>query len=151
MLASIITNYQRGLIVKKSRLLIVLPTLFLAVAFAQRAVAQSATESFHKAGESTENAGDSAGHAVVHAYHGTKTATEDTAITTKVKASLLSDATTKSSTIHVKTVAGVVTLRGQVASSAISDRAQQIAETTSGVERVRNKLRVSDTSAATSD
>ena len=133
---------------KRIRLLIIVPALCLALAIAQRSFAQSASESFQKAGESAENAGSSTGHAVVHAYHGTVTATEDTAITTKVKTALLADSQTKSVHIHVTTVAGVVTLRGKVASSEISEHVEHLVAATGGVKSVRNRLRVKDASSA---
>ena len=133
---------------KKIWLRIIVPTLCLALAIAQRGFAQTASESFHEAGESVENAGSSTGHAVVHAYHGTATAAKDTAITTAVKTALFADVQTKAFHIHVKTVASVVTLRGRVASSAVAERAEHIAATTDGVERVRNQLRVRDASRA---
>jgi|HubBroStandDraft_1064217.scaffolds.fasta_scaffold1220949_1 hyperosmotically inducible protein len=112
-----------------------LPALVLAVALAGSAWAQSATTQMKEAGSSAENA-------VSHAYHGTATAVDDTALTAKVKTALHDDATTKGSTIHVTTVAGVVTLRGRVASGEISDRAQAIATSTSGVKGVKNKLKI---------
>jgi len=112
-----------------------LPALGLAVALAGSAWAQSATKQMKEAGSSAENA-------VSHAYHGTATAVDDTALTAKVKTALHDDATTKGSTIHVTTVAGVVTLRGRVASGEISDRAQAIATSTSGVKGVKNKLKI---------
>jgi hyperosmotically inducible periplasmic protein len=112
-----------------------LPTLLLAFAMTGSAWAQSATTQMKEAGSSAENA-------VSHAYHGTVTAADDTALTAKVKTALHEDKTTKDATIHVTTVAGVVTLRGKVASGDISDRAQAVAQTTSGVKRVKNKLKV---------
>jgi osmotically-inducible protein OsmY len=110
------------------------------------ALAQSASESMHEAGTATESSADSAGHAVVDTYHGAKTATIDTSLTAKVKMALDKDDTTKHQDIHVKTVAGVVTLRGKVASSAVADRAQQLAEQTNGVKSVRNKLMITTAS-----
>jgi hyperosmotically inducible periplasmic protein len=104
------------------------------------ALAQSASESFHAAGESLENAGSSTGHAVENAYQGTKTATKDTDITTKVKLALHDDSLTKGQDIHVKTVDGVVTLRGHVASSLVSARAEKVAADTTGVRSVHNRL-----------
>jgi hyperosmotically inducible protein len=89
-----------------------------------------------------KEAGSSAENAVSHAYHGTATAIDDTTLTAKVKAALHDDAATKDSTIHVTTVAGVVTLRGKVASGEISDKAQAVAQNTAGVKSVRNKLKV---------
>ncbi|MGO9265126.1 MAG: BON domain-containing protein [Candidatus Binataceae bacterium] len=133
---------------QKIWLLIIVPTLCLALAITQRGFAQSASESFDQAGHSVENAGSSVGHAVVHVYHGTVTATKDTAITTAVKTALLADVQTKAFHIHVKTIAGVVTLRGRVASRSVADRAEHIAATTDGVARVRNWLHVKDTGSA---
>ncbi len=131
-----------------ARLNVIVPALFISLALATSAFAQSASTSMHEAGESTENAASSAGHAVSHAYHGTATAVTDSAATAKVKTSLHDDKVTKDSTIHVTTVAGVVTLRGTVASSSISDHAEEIAKGTSGVKGVRNKLKISSGSAA---
>jgi hyperosmotically inducible protein len=124
----------------------VLPMLALTLAFAGPAFAQSASESFHNAGEATEDAGSSVGHAAVSAYHGTATATKDTAITTKVKSLLLGNDLTRGGGIHVTTVAGVVTLRGTVASDKVADEARHIAETTGGVTSVRNRLHVKSAS-----
>jgi hyperosmotically inducible protein len=120
--------------------------LALTLAFAGPALAQSASESFHKAGEETENAGSSVGHAAVSAFHGTATATKDTAITAKVKTSLNENDLTKGGDIHVTTVAGVVTLRGSVTSDKVADEAVHVAEGTGGVKSVKNRLHVKSTS-----
>lgn len=109
--------------------------LLLTFALTGSGWAQSATTQMKEAGSSAENA-------VSHAYHGTATAIDDTTLTAKVKAALHDDAATKDSTIHVTTVAGVVTLRGKVASGEISDKAQAVAQNTAGVKSVRNKLKV---------
>jgi len=124
----------------------VVPMLALALAFTGPALAQSASESFHNAGEATENAGSSVGHAAVSAYHSTATATVDTAITTKVKSALLANDVTRGDSIHVTTVAGVVTLRGTVASDRVVEEARRISETTGGVKGVRNRLHVKSAS-----
>src|ERR1700733_6226026 len=102
----------------KSKMLIVL--LGTALAMPTLAFAQSASESMHEAGTATENSAKSSGHAVVDVYHGTKTATIDTTITGKVKTALDEDSLTRHEEIHVKTVAGVVTLRGKVSSSSVA-------------------------------
>jgi osmotically-inducible protein OsmY len=128
----------------KSQLFAVI--LGTALALPTAAMAQSASESMHEAGQAAENSASSAGHAVVDTYHGTKTATEDTALTAKVKLALDKDDTTKHQDIHVKTIARVVTLRGRVASAGVSDRAEQLAEQTSGVKDVRNKLTITTAS-----
>jgi hyperosmotically inducible periplasmic protein len=122
----------------KSKLLIVV--LGTVLAMPTLALAQSASQSMHEAGEASESSAKSAGHAVVDVYHGTKTATIDTTITAKVKAALDEDATTKHEDIHVKTVAGVVTLRGKVSSASVAHHAVHLAEQTSTVKSVRNKL-----------
>src|ERR1700761_7663960 len=116
------------------------------LAFPAAALAQSASDSMHEAGAATESSASSAGHAIVDTYHGAKTATIDSSTTAKVKMALDKDDTTKHQDIHVKTQAGIVTLRGRVASSAVSDRAQQLAEQTSGVKSVRNKLMITTAS-----
>ena len=112
-----------------------LAALFLTLAIYGRALPQSASESMHEAGESAESA-------VSHAYHGTKTAAVDTSLTAKVKTALHDDKATGGSDIHVTTVAGVVTLRGRVASTDVSNRAEEIAQHTTGVKAVKNKLKV---------
>src|SRR5271154_3810095 len=122
----------------KSKVLIVL--LGTALALPGMALAQSASDSMHEAGAATENAASDTGHAAVDVYHGTKTATVDTAITAKVKTALDKDDTTRHEDIHVKTIASVVTLRGKVSSSAVADHAVQLAEQTGGVKRVRNRM-----------
>jgi hyperosmotically inducible periplasmic protein len=124
----------------KSKLLIAV--LGAALAMPALALARSASESMHEAGTATENSAASAGHAIVDVYHGTKTATIDTTITAKVKTALDGDATTKHEDIHVKTVDGVVTLRGKVSSASVADRAVHLAEHTSSVRSVRNKLMI---------
>lgn len=124
------------------------PMFGLALACAAPVFAQSASNSFHSAGESMENAGSATGSAAEHAWHGTKTAVKDTDITAKVKTSLHDDNMTKDRDIHVTTVNGVVTLRGDVATSAIADRAEKVAEDTSGVRSVRNHLHVDSAHAA---
>jgi hyperosmotically inducible periplasmic protein len=110
------------------------PALLLSLAIAGAAFAQSASESMHEAGESAESA-------VSHAYHGTATAASDTALTTKVKAALHEDKITTGADIHVTTVAGIVTLRGAVASSDVSSHARKVAQDTTGVKGVKNKLK----------
>jgi len=125
---------------------LVVAALLLALTTAP-ALAQSASESMHEAGTSTENAASSAGHAMSHLYHGAATAASDTSITAKVKTALHDDKVTKSGNIHVKTVAGVVTLRGTVESSAVSEHAEKLAAETTGVKSVENKLKISESAA----
>ncbi len=114
----------------------ILPAItVLALAMAGPARAQSASTEMKEAGSDAKSA-------VSHAYHGTVTAIDDTALTAKVKSALHDDKTTTGADIHVTTVAGVVTLRGKVATGDISDHAQAIAQTTAGVKSVKNKLKV---------
>jgi hyperosmotically inducible periplasmic protein len=112
-----------------------LSALVLTLGTAAVSFAQSASESMHQAGKDVEGA-------AVNAYHGTKTAITDTDVTAEVKLALHNDALTKGSDVHVTTVAGVVTLRGTVSSSEVSERAQKVASDTSGVKDVRNDLKV---------
>jgi len=114
----------------RATLLSMLLTMF---AISTAAFAQSASESMHEAGHSAENA-------LSHAYHGTATAVDDTALTAKVKTALHEDKITTGTDIHVTTVAGVVTLRGAVPSSDVSRHAEQVAHDTTGVKGVKNKL-----------
>jgi len=111
-----------------------LSAALLTFATAPAAFAQSASESMHEAGSSAENA-------VSHAYKGTKTAVEDSALTAKVKTALHDDKITSGLDIHVTTVASVVTLKGAVPSADVSAHAEKVAQDTTGVTRVKNKLK----------
>src|ERR1700747_3693052 len=124
---------------KRKATLKLVPGLLLGVALAGPAFAQSASESMHEAGNST-------GNAVSNAWQGTKTAVKDTDITSKVKMALHNDKLTEDQDIHVKTIDGVVTLRGH-APSAAAERAERIARDTTGVVRVENHLKTRDVSA----
>jgi hyperosmotically inducible protein len=66
----------------------------------------------------------------------------DSWITTKVKAELTKDSDTKASKIHVNTASGVVTLTGNVASSAQKMKAEQDTKSVKGVVDVQNMLKV---------
>ncbi len=104
---------------------------------ARTSFAQSASQSMERAGSDVESAAK-------NAYQGTATAVKDSDLTAKVKLALHDDSLTKGSTIHVSTVAGVVILRGTVASSEISSRAEKLARDTSGVKDVHNHLHVAN-------
>jgi len=95
----------------------------------------SASSSMHRAGESTETA-------VSNAYHGTKRAVEDTAVTSRVKLALHDDKVTHGTDIHVDTISGVVTLSGSAPSAEAADRAIDLAKHTKGVEAVKNAITV---------
>jgi hyperosmotically inducible protein len=69
-------------------------------------------------------------------------AIDDSVITTKIKASLVDDPTTKARQIEVETFRGVVQLSGYVDTAASKSRAAEIALQTKGVTRVDNNLEV---------
>lgn len=124
-----------------NKILAVVPAMVLGIWLALPALAQetggtSASTSMHQAGEDTESAAK-------NAYNGTATALDDTSITTAVKTDLAAAKDLRSGQIHVKTTAGVVTLRGTVHDSAVASRAEAIARNASGVRGVKNHLRVS--------
>ena len=66
----------------------------------------------------------------------------DTWITTKVKAELAKDKSTKANEIHVTTKDGVVMLDGAVTSEAEKEKAETDAKGIKGVVSVTNNLRV---------
>jgi len=127
----------------------ILPITLLALTFAVPAFAQnsspSASESMHDAGQQMKAAGSNVANAAKSAGEGTETAVKDTTITAKVKKDLHGDANTKGQKIHVSTVAGIVTLKGKVASEDVSKRAAEIAQGVDGVKSVNNELAVSST------
>ncbi|MGC3964341.1 MAG: BON domain-containing protein [Rhodocyclaceae bacterium] len=65
---------------------------------------------------------------------------DDSAVTTKVKAALAKDSTTKAHEIKVETTHGVVNLSGEVATQREISRASEIARNISGVQSVQNDL-----------
>jgi hyperosmotically inducible protein len=111
-----------------------------------------------KAGEKTKSAAEKTKDATVKGAEKTKDAavkvgekTKDVAattgevitdawITTKLKADFVNEDTLKGSDINVDTNNHVVTLKGTVASLAGKSRAEEIAKTTKGVNRVINTL-----------
>jgi osmotically-inducible protein OsmY len=123
---------------------LILPVAVLGLSMVVPAFAQSnpsASDSMSAARDSMKQAGSDTGDAAKDTYHGTATALRDTEITAKVKTALLKDHLTKHSTIHVRTTAGVVTLKGHVSSGTVAARAEQLAEATEDVREVDNKLR----------
>jgi len=106
-----------------------------------------ASQQMHEAGQQMENAGSDTGAAAKDAYHGTARAVKDTSITAEVKSSLVRDKNVKASGIHVSTTAGVVTLKGHVASPEMAEHAAQVAEQVNGVKSVNNQLMVVTTSS----
>lgn len=71
----------------------------------------------------------------------------DAGITTNVKTKMAADDTVKAYQVDVTTQNRVVTLNGEVETSAARDRAIEIARTTDGVTDVIDQLRVVDTAA----
>ena len=129
---------------------IVVPALVFGIVIAAPIFAQEdsnvpASQSMRRAGDSAENAASDTGQAIKHAYNGTATAISDTAITAKVKTALHENKVTKDAGIHVKTVAGIVTLKGMVPSADVASTAQQLAQATKGVKEVRNELTMAPT------
>ena len=68
----------------------------------------------------------------------------DAALTTKVKSRLLASQNTSGFAISVDTDDSIVTLSGEVESDTERELAELIAANTSGVEEVRNNLRIED-------
>ena len=136
----------------KDRLRIIIPTVLFGLALSIPTIAQddntSASQSMRQAGEKLEQAGSDTGSAAVDAYHGTRRAVVDTAITAKVKTALHQDKELGDRVIHVDTTAGIVTLAGQVPSRATAARAEQIAMQTEGVKSVSNQLTVNATAGS---
>lgn len=67
---------------------------------------------------------------------------DDATVTAKVKADLIKDDAVKSTDIRVETSSGVVQLSGFVGSDAIRQRAEQLAHSVAGVKSVRNDLAI---------
>jgi hyperosmotically inducible protein len=117
-----------------------------------------ADKTMDKAGEKTKNAAEKTKDATVKGAEKTKDAavkvgekTKDVAattgevitdawITTRLKADFVNEDTLKGSDINVDTNNHVVTLKGTVTSLAGKSRAEEIAKTTKGVNRVINTL-----------
>lgn len=72
----------------------------------------------------------------------------DGAVTTKVKAALMTASDLKSTRIHVKTRRGIVWLTGSVPTSDEKTRAQQVVEGVTGVHEVKNRLKISEAGSA---
>jgi hyperosmotically inducible protein len=91
-------------------------------------------------GQKMDRAADKVADTTSNASSKVATATDDTAITAKVKAALISEPGLKSTDINVDTKEATVTLSGTVASNDLRDRAKQIASSTSGVKNVVDNL-----------
>ena len=103
---------------------------------AGKTIDEAAATAGQKIDETAEKMGDKM------SAQGEKTAEalDDTTITTKVKAAILTEPGLKTLEISVDTVNGVVTLSGSVDSQANSEQAKTVASTVSGVKSVDNKL-----------
>ncbi len=78
----------------------------------------------------------------------TKEAVSDAAITTKIKAEFAKDSQVSAMRIKVDTDNGIVKLSGMAKSQAESDKAAQIAQSTSGVTSVSNDIQVNAAGSA---
>lgn len=67
---------------------------------------------------------------------------DDSVITTKVKAAIFDNPTTKATEINVETFKGVVQLSGFVSSQDAANRAIELARGVSGVKGVTNDMRL---------
>jgi hyperosmotically inducible protein len=74
---------------------------------------------------------------------------DDTVVTTKVKAALIGNPTTKARQIDVEVFRGVVQLNGFVDSAAEKSEAARVARAVDGVSSVRNNLAVRPSGSAT--
>jgi hyperosmotically inducible periplasmic protein len=129
------------------RILLAIASFALSVAIAPIARAQQsadtpASQQMKAAGDEMKSAGQDTTEAAKDVYHGTSRALSDTKITAKVKAALKSDDAVAKDEIHVKTVAGVVTLKGKVANQSDADKAAEIARQTEGVKDVVVQLNI---------
>jgi len=128
---------------------VILPAAVFSFAMVGPALAQdvgaapSAGQSMHQAGAEMEHAGSDTWSATKDAATGTATAMRDTKITAKVKVALLENKVTEHVPIHVDTVAGVVTLTGNVPSPDVAAHAVRVASQTEGVKDVNNQMKVS--------
>jgi hyperosmotically inducible periplasmic protein len=104
------------------------------------AQASAAGQEMHESGVAAKAVATDAGQSAKHLYLATRDEVGDAALTTKVKAALLKDSTTRSFTIHVDSNQGTVTLAGAVDSPATAVRAQSLAANVNGVQSVNNQL-----------
>ncbi len=121
---------------RPSALLITLAAAALLIAGCdQRAPAGSTQAKVDQAATKVENA-------VSNAADKTAAATDDAAITAKVKAALLAEPGLKSMQINVDTSSATVTLSGNVDTADMRERAKQVASGTSGVKSVVDQMTI---------
>ena len=106
----------------------------------QEGTAEKAGKKIDQAAESAGKKVEKAGEAVVEKVEKTGEYMEDSAITAKIKAEILSDPLLKVSQINVTTTNGVVKLSGKVDSQQSIDRAVEIARSVKDVKSVENGL-----------
>ena len=106
----------------------------------QEGTAEKAGKKIDQAAESAGKKVEKAGEAVVEKVEKTGEYMEDSAITAKIKAEILSDPLLKVSQINVSTTNGVVKLSGKVDSQQSIDRAVEIARSVKDVKSVENGL-----------
>ncbi len=82
------------------------------------------------------------GCASTQKQEGTGEYVDDSIITTKVKATILNDATLKVAEINVETFKGVVQLSGFVSSQAAANKAVELTRAVNGVKSVKNDMRI---------
>ena len=104
--------------------------------------AEKTKEATHKGAEKTKETAGTTGSKTKDVAAETGEAITDAWITTKIKADYVNEDTLKGSDINVDTNDHVVTLKGTVASAAGKARAEDIAKTTKGVNRVVNTLTI---------
>ena len=104
----------------------------------QRSPDSTASTAERRADQIAQNAATTTSNAVDKAV----TATDDAAITAKVKSAILAEPGLKSLQISVDTKDGTVTLSGTVDNADLRERAKQLASSTSGVKGVVDQLNV---------
>lgn len=104
---------------------------------------QAAEKAGEKMDQVTEKVGDKieeAGEAISEKAEIAGEYMDDSAITTKIKAEIMSDPLLKVSQISVTTTNGVVTLSGEVDSEQSIDRAMEIVHSINDVKAIENNL-----------
>jgi osmotically-inducible protein OsmY len=108
--------------------------------------AQNAAQNAKNTGQDAQNAAQNAGNEAKGTAKATSQATQDSMITTKIKAKLLNVSPGgQGGDVRVSTKSGAVTLSGTVTSEAERQRALDAANSTDGVEKVNDLIRVQPT------
>jgi len=128
----------------------IVPAVLFGMALSVPAFAQDApaSQDMNQAGQEMKQAGSDTAAAAKDTFQGTERATKDMAITAKVKTALMRDRNVGASGIHVDTIAGIVTLKGNVTSPERAQRAAELAQQADGVKGVNNQLVVVSSSAS---